>query len=91
MIRAKSWGEHRRGGQESWGEQQLRSEELLPGGEGSGAGGAVAVLSGLQMDVGAGRAANKSLRRGLQGVREHCKSSGDIRSPHKAANEQDCK
>lgn len=47
MIRAQVLGgEHRRGSQENWGEKQLRSEELLPGGEGSRAGGVVAVLSG---------------------------------------------
>ena len=43
------------------------------------------------MDVGAGRAANKSLRCGLQGVREHFKSSGDIHSLCEAADGQDCK
>lgn len=43
------------------------------------------------MDVGAGRAANKSLRCGLQGVREHFKSSSDIQSPCEAADGQDCK
>lgn len=54
-------------------------------GKGAGRAGWWLCCLGLQMDVGASRAANRSLRRGLQGVREHCKSSGDIQSFHKAA------
>lgn len=50
------------------------------------------MLSGAaQMDVGAGRAANKSLRCGLQESVEHFKSSGDIHSLCEAADGQDCK